>query len=115
VPLLLLTAGSGYTATLLQNGKVLVAAGYNSIDGVLTTAELYDPASGAWTATGNLATARRFHTPTLLPNDKSLSLPASTITRTSRALLAQNSTIRRPLARHSSPSSPTASRAIQRI
>ena len=66
------TARSGYTATLLQNGKVLVAGGYNSTDGVLASAELYDPATGDWTATGSLATARRFHTATLLPNGKVL-------------------------------------------
>jgi hypothetical protein len=65
-------ARSGYSATLLQNGKVLVAGGFNTTDGVLATAELYDPGTGNWTATGSLATARRFHTATLLPNDKVL-------------------------------------------
>ena len=36
--------------------------------GALTSAELYDPASGTWSATGSLNTARDQHTATLLPN-----------------------------------------------
>ena len=54
----LATARSFHTATLLPNGKVLVAGGFNGIGGTLASAELYDPASGTWTATGSLATAR---------------------------------------------------------
>ena len=62
-----------HTATLLPNGKVLVAGGYNdAAGGYLSTAELYDPASGAWSATGGLATTRVDHTATLLPNGKVL-------------------------------------------
>ena len=40
------------TATLLPNGKVLVAGGYNG--SYLSSAELYDPAIGTWSATGSL-------------------------------------------------------------
>src|SRR6266496_1031999 len=64
------TARRSHTATLLPNGKVLVAVGLSS--GVVASAELYDPASGTWTATGSLGTARFSHTATLLPNGKVL-------------------------------------------
>jgi len=67
----LATARNGHTATLLPNGKVLVAGG-GDINGIHASAELYDPASGTWSATGSLATARFFHTATLLPNGKVL-------------------------------------------
>jgi N-acetylneuraminic acid mutarotase len=60
------------TATLLLNGKVLVA-GYDNDDvGVTDSAELYDPAAGTWSNTGNLRQARGRHTATLLPNGKVL-------------------------------------------
>ncbi|PYU18576.1 MAG: hypothetical protein DMG30_27290, partial [Acidobacteria bacterium] len=59
-----------HTATLLPNGKVLVAGGSNGA--ALASAQLYDPASGTWTATGSLNTARYLYTATLLPNGKVL-------------------------------------------
>ena len=66
------TARSRHTATLLPNGKVLVAGGFEGGVGALSSAELYDPASGTWSATGSLTTARAYHTATLLPNGKVL-------------------------------------------
>lgn len=56
------------TATLLSNGKVLVAGGYNSSSGDLSSAELYDAATNLWSAAGALAIARGQHTATLLPD-----------------------------------------------
>ena len=50
----LATARASHTATLLPNGKVLVAGGEDSSFNPLASAELYDPASGTWTATGSL-------------------------------------------------------------
>ena len=58
-----------HTATLLQNGMVLVAGGESNTSFILlASAELYDPASGTWTATGRLNRAREVHTATLLQN-----------------------------------------------
>src|SRR5436190_4072426 len=57
------TAREQHTATLLPSGKVLVAGGYNfNLGGPLSSAELYDPASGTWTATGSLNARRYYHT-----------------------------------------------------
>src|SRR4051794_2697344 len=64
------TARNQHTATLLPNGKVLVAGGFNGV--YLATAELYDPGTGTWSPTGSLRTARSYHTATLLPNGKVL-------------------------------------------
>ncbi len=55
-------------ATSRAQNSMLIAGGYGNNNSDTTRAELYDPASGAWTATGNLATAREAHTASLLPN-----------------------------------------------
>jgi N-acetylneuraminic acid mutarotase len=68
----LATGRIDHTATLLPNGKVLVAGGFNSTSGYLSSAELYDPASGTWSATGSLIIPRYRHTATLLSNGKVL-------------------------------------------
>lgn len=67
------TARQQHSATLLNTGKVLIVAGlkdpqFNDSTSLLSSAELYDPASGTFTATGGLTIARTNHTTTLLNN-----------------------------------------------
>jgi len=86
-----------HTATVLADGKVLVAAGNelgvfrrtateatsttvtnglasvtSNGSGEVTTAELYDPATKAWSATGQLKKGRSAHTATMLKDSKVL-------------------------------------------
>ena len=70
----LTTARQGGGATLLLDGRVLVAggAGPNPPTYTLASAEIYDPATGSWSATGSMTTARRTNPATLLPNGKVL-------------------------------------------
>jgi len=59
-----------HTATLLPDGRVLVAGGnvMTSLPSTTTlaSAELYDPASGTWTATGAMSMAKAGHSATEL-------------------------------------------------
>jgi hypothetical protein len=66
-----MTEGSTFiTATLLLDGKVLVAGGFSITNGTvveLASAELYDPVIGNWTTTGSMGQSRgRLPTNTLL-------------------------------------------------
>jgi hypothetical protein len=55
-----------HTASVLPNGKVLIAGGF-TID-ELNSAELYDPLTGSWTSTGNMNHIRSDHTASILAN-----------------------------------------------
>ena len=66
------TTHSFHTATLLQNGKVLVAGGVAGGELGSNGAELYDPAKGTWSRTGGLKIGRYAHTATPLQNGKVL-------------------------------------------
>lgn len=75
------TTRTGHTATLLADGKVLIAGGYLFDTSATGTdhgyrfrlqAEIYDPATGEFTTTGSLTHARRYHTATLLNDNRVL-------------------------------------------
>jgi len=64
-----------HSATLLQDGRVLVAGGIGYVSGhysYTATAELYDPALGTFSRTGSMKSARHCHTATLLTNGQVL-------------------------------------------
>jgi N-acetylneuraminic acid mutarotase len=65
--------GLGHTATLLADGKILVAGGQSLIEGsrrVIAIAELYDPSTGTWSLTGDMTEKRRDHKALLLKDGR---------------------------------------------
>lgn len=66
----MVVARYGHTATLLQDGRVLITGG--ATPSVTATAELYDPVSGTFALAGKMTMERVFHTATLLASGKVL-------------------------------------------
>ena len=59
----------GHTATLLPDGRVLIAGGAAALSGESTnTAEIYDPATQTFNSTGSMATTRVFHAAAWIPS-----------------------------------------------
>jgi Galactose oxidase, central domain/Putative Ig domain/Kelch motif len=67
----MVSARTNHTATLLPNGRVLVAGGYDDTT-TLATAESFDPGVGLWAGVGAMHESRFFHTATLLPDGRVL-------------------------------------------
>ena len=61
-----------HTATLLQDGRVLVAGGGGEGYASRTQVELYDPRTGTFSRTGPMKTGRWLHTATLLQDGRVL-------------------------------------------
>ncbi len=68
------TPRSGYTTVRLLDGRVLAAGGYMGLepDDAITSAELYDPESGTWSATGNMVKPHAGFPATLLRDGRVL-------------------------------------------
>jgi N-terminal glycosyl-hydrolase-114-associated domain/Galactose oxidase, central domain len=67
------TARVSHTATLLNDGTVLVAGGWVSSTAAATTStEVYNPSTNSWTVVGSMANARYNHTATVLSNGEVL-------------------------------------------
>ncbi|MCP4658988.1 MAG: kelch-like protein [bacterium] len=89
---------TGHTATLLSSGSLLIAGGESQgkiLSALLSGAELYDPATGSWTATGPRVEARSFHTATLLPSGNVL-VAGGTAEETLRSALLSSAELYAP-------------------
>jgi len=64
--------GAGASATLLPDGQVLIAGGEDANFNLLSSAELYNPATGKFTPTGSMTTGRVGQSATLLNNGQVL-------------------------------------------
>jgi|KBSMisStandDraft_5_1062788.scaffolds.fasta_scaffold60638_1 hypothetical protein len=63
---------SQHSATLLADGRVLIAGGGTGNASGLPSTEIYDPNTGTFRAAAPMTVARRMHTATLLPDDRVL-------------------------------------------
>ena len=63
---------AAHTATLLNNGKVLIAGGFSGGDKGLTSTEIFDPKTNSFSYAKNMSVARASHSATLLPDGKVL-------------------------------------------
>jgi hypothetical protein len=70
----LVTVRNGHSATLLADGRILIAGGSTEIadTGSVATAEIWDPVAGTITPTGSLRSDRMFHASTLLSDGRVL-------------------------------------------
>jgi hypothetical protein len=59
-----------YTATALQDGRVLVTGGSSAV--AINSCELYDPSTGSWSDTGKMKKGRTGHGAVLLPDGRVL-------------------------------------------
>lgn len=88
----LMSLRSGFTTTVLHDGRVLVAGGVVwTVDAPccepVTVAEIYDPATRTWSATGPMVAGRSGHTATLLRDGRVLIAGGDTASERSKSEL----------------------------
>ncbi len=66
------TSRAAHTATLLNNGKVLIAGGFQNGEASIRRSELFDPKTTSFEPADDLSVARAGHSATLLPDGKVL-------------------------------------------
>lgn len=66
------TSRAYHTATLLGNGRVLVAGGFAGDENSLASAEVFDPKTNLFSSAGNMSLPRAGHSATVLPDGKVL-------------------------------------------
>lgn len=63
---------AAHTASLLNNGKVLIAGGFAENENSLASTEIFDPATKTFSPGGNMSVTRAGHSATVLPDGKVL-------------------------------------------
>ncbi|HXI13737.1 MAG TPA: kelch repeat-containing protein [Thermoanaerobaculia bacterium] len=66
------TKRAAHTATLLNDGTVLIAGGFAGNSGGLSSAEVFDPKTNSFTSVKSMSAARSGHTATSLPGGRVL-------------------------------------------
>lgn len=70
-------------ATLLSNGKILIAGGTTQAGALLTSSELYDPTTNSWSYTGSMLSARSSFPVASLGNGLALAVGSGSPSQTS--------------------------------
>ena len=89
----------GHTATLLRDGRVLIAGGQGDGPQSLASAELYDPAIGAFASAGHMNYQRTAHAATLLSNGQVLITGGAEAGGPEGAITLQNAEVYDPSSR----------------
>ncbi len=79
-----------HTATLLDDGRVLVAGGLigGFVNDITATSEIYDPFAGTWSQSGEMSDNRQYHSETLLVDGRVLIAGGGSVHGTTTATLA---------------------------
>ena len=67
-----MSAHDSGAATLLNDGRVLIAGGFSGASGVTAESEVFDPASSRFEDSGNMHIAREFFTATRMNDGRVL-------------------------------------------